>query len=92
MGKTDAKASRHLQQSMIIVPMGTQGVQVLRPLDVFGYLDQPSELTSHYSLRISPYHDLKVPCRFKQNFTRCFKQDFLQNTSESFRPSGLNGI
>jgi acyl-CoA dehydrogenase len=34
MGRTDAKADRHRQQSMIIVPRETPGVQVLRNLSV----------------------------------------------------------
>ena len=41
MGKTDPLASRHVQQSMILVPAGTPGVTVIRPLRVFGYLDSP---------------------------------------------------
>ena len=41
MGKTDPTASRHVQQSMILVPAGTAGVNVIRPLRVFGYLDSP---------------------------------------------------
>jgi acyl-CoA dehydrogenase len=39
MGKTDPSAPRHRQQSMIIVPLDTPGVSVLRNLPVFGYLD-----------------------------------------------------
>lgn len=39
MGKTDSSAPRHRQQSMIIVPLNTPGVSVLRNLPVFGYLD-----------------------------------------------------
>ena len=41
MGKTDPEASKHLQQSMILVPMNTPGVEVVRPLTVFGYDDAP---------------------------------------------------
>jgi acyl-CoA dehydrogenase len=41
MGKTDFDAPRHAQQSMILVPAGTPGLSVLRPLPVFGYDDAP---------------------------------------------------
>ncbi len=41
MGKTDFKAPRHLQQSMILVPMDTPGLTIKRPLSVFGYYDSP---------------------------------------------------
>ena len=41
MGKSDPDASRHLQQSMILVPVDTKGVTVERYLPVFGYDDAP---------------------------------------------------
>jgi alkylation response protein AidB-like acyl-CoA dehydrogenase len=41
MGKTDASAPRHAQQSMILVPADTAGVNVIRHLPVFGYDDAP---------------------------------------------------
>jgi acyl-CoA dehydrogenase len=39
MGKTDPGAPTYQQQSMILVPMGTPGLEVLRGLPVFGYHD-----------------------------------------------------
>ncbi|MGB5498127.1 MAG: acyl-CoA dehydrogenase family protein, partial [Maribacter sp.] len=41
MGKTDFEAPRHLQQSMILVPLDTPGLTIVRPLHVFGYNDSP---------------------------------------------------
>ena len=42
MGKTDPNnPDRHKQQSMILVPMETKGIKVIRPLSVFGYMDEP---------------------------------------------------
>ena len=40
MGKTDPTAERHRQQSMVLVPVDTPGVEVVRSLPVFGYDDQ----------------------------------------------------
>ena len=42
MGKTDESAAKHLQQSMILVPMNAPGVKVERILHVFGYDDAPN--------------------------------------------------
>src|SRR5262245_60328916 len=39
MGKTDADAQRHRQQSMILVPRDTEGVSVSRGMRVFGNTD-----------------------------------------------------
>ncbi|KAM0888290.1 hypothetical protein ACQ4PT_028450 [Festuca glaucescens] len=41
MGKTDFSAPRHKQQSMILVDINTPGVQIKRPLLVFGFDDAP---------------------------------------------------
>src|SRR5258707_1354304 len=41
MGKTDPSAPSHKQQSMILVPLDTPGVRIVRMLTVFGYDHAP---------------------------------------------------
>ena len=41
MGVTDPNAGRHERHSMVIVPLDTPGVNILRMLPVFGHLDEP---------------------------------------------------
>jgi acyl-CoA dehydrogenase len=40
MGKTDPDGPPHRQQSMLVVPLDTPGVTIVRPLPVFGYWDR----------------------------------------------------
>jgi acyl-CoA dehydrogenase len=55
MGKTDLSAPIHKQQSMILVPMDTPGVKVIRLLTVFGYDHAP-----HGHAEVS-FEDVRVP-------------------------------
>lgn len=55
MGKTDPNAAKHQQQSMILVPMDTPGIKVLRPMTVFGYDDAPH---GHMDMT---FEDVRVP-------------------------------
>jgi acyl-CoA dehydrogenase len=54
MGKTDPKGPRHRQQSMVIVPIDTPGVSVLRRLPVFGYQDREGHAEIDFS-------DVRIP-------------------------------
>jgi hypothetical protein len=41
MGVTDGEAERHQRHSMVIVPMDSPGLEILRMLPVFGHLGEP---------------------------------------------------
>lgn len=55
MGKTDPGADRHKQQSMILIPMDSPGITLLRPLTVFGYDHAPE---GHWDMT---FEDVRVP-------------------------------
>ena len=40
MGKTNPDADSHHQQSMVLVPVDTPGIEIVRTLSIFGYVDQ----------------------------------------------------
>ncbi|HEX6516682.1 MAG TPA: acyl-CoA dehydrogenase family protein, partial [Nocardioidaceae bacterium] len=56
MGKTDPSADRHRQQSMILVPRDTPGVEIRRGMQVFGYDDRDHGGHADMELR-----DVRVP-------------------------------
>ncbi|XP_075683220.1 acyl-CoA dehydrogenase family member 11-like isoform X2 [Rhinoderma darwinii] len=57
MGKTEnASSSRYKNHSMIIVPMDTEGVEIIRALKVFGYEDTPHG--GHFEVH---FRNVRVP-------------------------------
>jgi acyl-CoA dehydrogenase len=55
MVRTNPDAAAHLQQSQILVPMDTPGLEILGPMNVFGHDDAPH---GHMHLRLT---DVRVP-------------------------------
>jgi acyl-CoA dehydrogenase len=49
MGKTNPDADAHHQQSMVLVPINTPGVKVVRNLTVLGYVDQHGHAEVRFS-------------------------------------------
>ena len=56
MGRTDPAADRHRQQSMILVPRDTPGINIKRGMTLFGYDDAP-----HGGHAEVEFHDVAVP-------------------------------
>lgn len=56
MGKTDSTAERHRQQSMVLVPRGTPGVEIRRSLPVMGFQDR-----GHGGHAEITFQDVRVP-------------------------------
>ncbi len=55
MGKSDPNAEKHKQQSMILVPLDTPGVEIKRHLPIFGYDHAPH---GHAEIH---YNNVRVP-------------------------------
>ena len=56
MGQTDPdKAEKHLRQSMILIPTDAPGVEIVRPMPIFGDADAP-----HGHMEVA-FRDVRVP-------------------------------
>jgi acyl-CoA dehydrogenase len=55
MARSNPEGDRHHQHSQFVVPAGTEGVEVLRPMTVFGHDDAPH---GHMHIRLT---DVRVP-------------------------------